>query len=183
MKKLILFSPFLAASAIVTIIMLLVYAAVQQSYRSSANDPQLQIAADISERLKTGGNIERYFGDTIDLERGLGWFAGLYESNGKTIRSSGYLDGVHPLFPKGVFEFARLNGEDVVTWQPRPGVRMATVVLHVNLPAVEYIVVGRSLREVESREHQLVLMVLISWLVSLGIIGIAFLIRFLGKTQ
>jgi hypothetical protein len=37
----------LAAAIIITVVMLLIYACVQQSYRSSANDPQLQIARDL----------------------------------------------------------------------------------------------------------------------------------------
>jgi len=41
----------LAAGIIITTIMLLIYACVQQSYRSSANDPQLQIARDLSNAL------------------------------------------------------------------------------------------------------------------------------------
>jgi hypothetical protein len=41
----------LAAIAIVTILCGLIYVSVQQSHRSVANDPQLQIARDISEGL------------------------------------------------------------------------------------------------------------------------------------
>ncbi len=41
----------LTAIIIITIILLTVYASVQQCYRTSANDPQIQIARDISNSL------------------------------------------------------------------------------------------------------------------------------------
>jgi hypothetical protein len=43
----------LVAAIIITGIILLVYACVQQVHRSSANDPQLQIARDLSAAISS----------------------------------------------------------------------------------------------------------------------------------
>ncbi len=48
---------YLSALAIVTIVIALVYAAVQQNYRMAANDPQVQIARDAAERLQHNGPV------------------------------------------------------------------------------------------------------------------------------
>ena len=49
---------YLAATAVVTIFAGFIYAAVQQTYRNTANDPQLQIARDMSEQLTDGKSID-----------------------------------------------------------------------------------------------------------------------------
>jgi len=43
--------------------------------------------------------------------------------NGNPIQSTGFLNGKMPQLLKGVFEFAKANGEDWVTWQPQRNVR------------------------------------------------------------
>jgi hypothetical protein len=51
----------------------------------------------------------------------------------------------------GVLDYVRKNGQDRVTWQPAPGVRMATVVVPYKNG---FVMAGRSLTEVEKRESQ-----------------------------
>ena len=46
------FIQHLSAIAIITIIMGLIYASVQQTYRSNADDPQIQIAHDLRDHLQ-----------------------------------------------------------------------------------------------------------------------------------
>ena len=48
------FSYFLLPMAIVTVLILLIYASVQQCYRTAANDPQIQMAGDIAAKLRKG---------------------------------------------------------------------------------------------------------------------------------
>ena len=48
----------LSALAIITIIMTLIYASVQQTYRSNANDPQMQIVNDLKNNLQEGKPIK-----------------------------------------------------------------------------------------------------------------------------
>src|SRR6185369_7271437 len=83
MKKLTTLN-YLVAAALVTVLMLLIYAAVQQGYRTGLNDPQVQMARDISLKLEEGRSIQPYFtADTIDINRSLSPFVVLYDAQGK----------------------------------------------------------------------------------------------------
>jgi|ERR1035438_656703 hypothetical protein len=163
----------ISAMAVITVILLLIYAAVQQTYRTNANDPQMQMARDIALHLKEGESTGPIFpADSIDISKSLSVFAVLYDNNLKSLKSSGFLHGNIPQPPAGVFDFARSHGEDAITWQPEPGVRMAMVLASVQSPNVSFVAVGRSLKEVEVREGNLLSMVIISWLICVGIIAI-----------
>ena len=165
---------YLAAIAIVTIFSAIIYVTVQQSYRSNANDPQLQIAGDIMSRLEGGKSIDQYMkDDTVDLAKSLSVFKVFYDSNSVPVRSTGLLDGKLPQLPKGVFDFARRNVENVFTWQPRSEVRVAMVLK--SMRGQGYVGVGRSLIEVEKREANLTTMVVTAWIVSLAVILFHFL--------
>jgi len=183
MKQILFFSSHLGAAAVATILVGLIYVTVQQAYRSGANDPQLEIAGDMHERIARGLSVQQYFSDSINLGHSLRAFAALYNAEGRVIQSSGFLDGRLPQLPAGVFDYAKSNGQYLVTWQPRSGVRMATVILPVDQAAAGYIVVGRSLREVEIREHNLVIEVFTCWLMIMGIITITGLLKFNSNPQ
>jgi len=161
----------LAAGIIITTVMLLIYACVQQSYRSSANDPQLQIARDLSTALSNGKASKQFPGaDTIDIAKSLAVFTALFDATGKPIQSTGLLDGKLPLPPAGIFEFASANMENVLTWQPRPGIRMAMVFEKINAPGQGFVAAGRSLQETEMKESNLVKMIGIAWAACLGVL-------------
>jgi len=162
---------YATAILIITILVGLVYVSVQQSHRSVANDPQLQIARDMSEQLKRNRPVDQLMaGDTIEISQSLAVFKSLYNSNGEPIQSTGLLDGTLPKVPKGVFDFTRANTENVLTWQPRRGVRIALVVESVDSPVISYVAVGRSLKEVEKRVSNLTTMLFIGWIICVGII-------------
>ena len=69
--------------AIITVIFGVIYATVQQSYRTAANDPQIQIARDINVKLHQGKPIENFFADTVDIAQSLSTFVALYDASGK----------------------------------------------------------------------------------------------------
>jgi hypothetical protein len=167
---------------VITIICGLIYAAVQQTYRTAANDPQLQMAKDITVALNKGGSPGSLFPkDTIEISESLATFITFYDKNGTPLRSSGLLFGKMPVPPKGVFDFTKKNGEDVLSWQPATGVRMALVMEAVHSNEVAFVAAGRSLMETEKRESNLVKMVMIGWFLCLGIIGIHWI--FSGRTD
>lgn len=176
---------YLAIVAIVTIFSAVIYVTVQQTYRSNANDPQLQVAGDMTNRLAEGKSIDHFMeGDTVDVSKSLSMFKVLYDSNKIAVRSTGLLDGKLPQLPKGVFDFARRNMENVFTWQPRSGVRVAMVLKAVNGAGAGFIGVGRSLIEVEKRESNLVTMVITAWIICLAVIFFHFLaISFFKRLQ
>ncbi len=176
--KRILFLNYSTAMVIITIITGILYAGVQQNYRTNANDPQVQIATDIATKIKSGKSMARFFTDSVDIESSLSPFVTLYDDHAQPIRSSGLLNGKIPQLPPGIFEFVKNRGEDRVTWQPRPGVRMAMVILRSNFSPVGYIAVGRSLNEIELREAGLSKMIMMSWAIMMGIMLVSGLIHY-----
>ena len=169
----------LAAAAITTIILAAVYATVQQAHRSGANDPQLQIAGDIGHKIKNEDIVSKWFsGDTIDISQSLSSFTALYNDKGEPVASTGLLNGRMPSLPKGVFDVANKNGENVFTWQPQTGVRVAVVLQSLRSSSYSFVAVGRSLVEVEKREENLRWIVLISWLLCIGVIMFHWIIIF-----
>jgi hypothetical protein len=156
-----------AALALVTIILLTVYTAVQQSYRLSANDPQIQIAQNAVGVLN-GGMVPQLLGsDRVNMRTSLAPFLMVFDQQGKVVGSSATLDDAVPSLPNGVLKEVSKKGEDRITWQPVAGVRIAAVIMKYNSG---YVLSGRSLQEVERRETQLLLMIFAAWTVSVVVI-------------
>jgi len=159
------------AAAICSILILLVYATVQQNYRGNANNPQVELTTDIANRLNRMASIEPFFtGDTIDLENSLGAFVVLYDATGQPLRSNAVFKGSAPQLPRGVFEFVQNNGEERVTWQPERGTRIAMVVRRESHGEIAFVAAGRSLRETEDKEKNLRKMIIATWVVCMGLI-------------
>jgi hypothetical protein len=148
----------------------LVYAAVQQALRESANDPQIQMAEDAANAF-AAGTVPQSLAPaaTIDIGRSLAPFLIFYDDSGKVLASSASLHGELPSPPHGVFEYVRQHSEERVTWQPEPGVRIASVIVRVNGPQYGFVLAGRSLREVEKREARLMTQAGAGLLFTLGI--------------
>ncbi|MEO6491068.1 MAG: hypothetical protein ABIO04_14085 [Ferruginibacter sp.] len=162
---------YLAALIIVSVVMLLLYTVMQQSYRTGLNDPQIQIARDISFKLSQGQSAHSLLGDdTIDAAKSLSPFIVLYDLSGRALLSNGVLAGKLPQLPLGVFETARSNDEHDVSWQPKKGVRIAMVIEKSNALPIGFVAVGRSMREVENRTANMRSMVLIAWIICVSII-------------
>ena len=171
------FVPHFAAVMIVTVLCGLIYVTVQHSHRSAANDPQLQIALDLKDAIENNRPTVKWMSeDSVEISKSLTVFKIFYNTNGEPMQSTGFLDGQLPRIPKRVFDFTAKCKEDVLTWQPRAGVRMAMVLEAVNSQQIPFVAVGRSLKEVEKRESALVTMVLVAWLVCVGIVLLHFLL-------
>lgn len=133
---------------------LLVYVTVQQSLRSGANDPQIQMAEDLARAIERGEPVERALpAGHVDVARSLAPFAIVYDAAGKPVAGNGTLHDRLPTPPDGVFRFVRENGEDRVTWMPEPTVRLAAVVLRSAANGGGFVLAARSLREVERRQR------------------------------
>ncbi len=160
---------YLCIFAFVSVVFLTIYAAVQQDYRQSANDPQIQIAEDAAASLDGGGAFQSVILPTrIDIATSLSVFTTVFNDAGQPIGSSGYLNGEMPTLPSGVFNYVRSHGEDRFTWQPEKGVRDAVVVTKYS---GGFVLAGRSLREVEKRESALLAEVFVGWLISVAVVA------------
>jgi len=167
------------ATIIITIILLIVYASVQQVHRSSANDPQIQIARDLSYQLSKGKPIDHLMPmDTIDIAQSLAVFTEVFDKRGNPLQTTGYLNGRMPQPQPGIWKFTNANNEDALTWQPQSNVRMAMVFEKIMAPGEGFVAVGRSLKETEMREGNLVKMVSMAWIACSMILLIHFLLQF-----
>jgi hypothetical protein len=147
---------WLVTAAASTVLCLLVYASTQQVLSQTANDPQIQIAEDAANALSKGNDVSKLLSSKkVDISQSLSPFIIVYNSNGNPIASGGTLHGRIPAPPRGVFDHAKVNGENRLTWQPERGVRIASVIVSYNGNNPGFVLVGRSLRETEVRESQM----------------------------
>lgn len=152
-------------AAIVTGLSGLLYASVQQDLRQSANDPQIQMAEDTAAKLADGQQVQNVVpAEKVDIANSLAPYIIVFDATGKPIASSVQLNGQTPTIPSGVFDYVRQNGEDRITWQPQSGVRSAIVVTQFKGPNSGFVLAGRSLREVEIREDDIMHLILLGWI-------------------
>jgi hypothetical protein len=159
----------LPLAVVVTGLCGLVYLTAQQILRMNANDPQIQLVQDTAAALAGGTST----GDLlptqpVDIAASLSPFLVVYDSSGKPVAGNGTLHGHLPEIPSGIFQYVDQKGEDRVTWQPEPGVRVAAVVVRCAGEQPGFVMAGRSLREFEERVDQLGTIVVIAWLVILA---------------
>ena len=142
----------------------LIYAAGQQVYRQSLNDPQVQITEDTAARIAAGASASSTVPKAaIDIAASLSTFVVVYDASGKPIAASGLLDGKVPVPPPGVFAYASSNNEDRLTLEPQTGVRIAAVV--VAIPQGKgFVLAGRNMRAVEARIGDFGTMMLLGWM-------------------
>jgi hypothetical protein len=155
------FKAWLPFAVIIVIFSGLIYAAVQQNYRTGANDPQIQVAEDISTAISTGQAAPGAIvpaNPTVDMTQSLSTFVIIYTATGTPIGGSVALDGKIPSLPAGVTDYTLLRGQDRFTWEPKPGVRIAAVLNHFNGAIPGFVLAGRSLKEVEIRQNSLTVM-------------------------
>jgi len=147
------FKSWLPLAVVIVAMCGLVYLTVQQVLRQGANDPQIQLSEDFAASLTSSKAPSGEFpAQQVEISTSLAPFVMIFDDNGKVLVSNALLDGKTPQYPVGVFDYVRQHGQDRVTWQPREGVRHATVVTRYSGPAgLGFVMAGRSLREVEER--------------------------------
>lgn len=175
----------LVLAAIATGVALALYAIPQQVLRQSLNDPQIQMAGDLAATLERfgvndglkQGALPAFGGKgNIDMARSLSPFLIVYNDEGQPVASNAQLDGQIPAPPKGVFDYVRQHGQERVSWQPvlssAHGVRIAAVIQRVQGSQPGFVLAGRNMREVETREQQVAQMAGLTWLGMLGVIAV-----------
>jgi hypothetical protein len=162
---------FLPAAAALTIAAGIAFLAVQQDLRIGANDVPQQLAEDAVAALDSGADPTTVVtASPVAIDTSLAPFVVVYGPDGGVLATDGTLDGRPPALPSGVLRSAKDTGRDTVTWQPRAGVRVATVAIPW---AGGTVVAGRSLRAIESRIESIQLLALLGWLAGLVVIGAA----------
>jgi hypothetical protein len=148
--------------------------------RQGTNDPQIAMATDLVAVLERGdlvatlqqGALPAVTGGSgaVDIARSLSPFVILYDDQGHTLASQALLDGKAPVPPAGIFNYVRSHNEDRFSWQPRRGVRIAAVIQRVNGEHPGFVLAGRNMREVESREALVGQLAGLTWIGMLGVI-------------
>jgi len=171
------FKAWLGFAAIITLACGIIYVTVQQNFRLSANDPQIQMAQDAAIAIDKGADPKNLAGTNAPLEisTNLSPFLVVYDPSGNLVAGGATLNGKPLKIPQGVIDYIRKNGRDAASWQPEPGVRQAMV--GVSTAKRDYIVVaGRSLGPTEERIGRLGEQVAFGWVMSLiGLLVVAFL--------
>lgn len=153
-------------ASVATALSLMIYMAVHQVGRQTADDPQVQLARDASAELASGIPSESVVGNgQVKLETSLAPWITVVDEKGEIVGSSARLRGELRTVPTGVLDHARSSGEERVTWQPEKGVRMATVIVHDRNGG--FVVAGRSLQESEARTLMYGRLMLTGWLLTL----------------
>ena len=157
---------WLSAAAILVIIFSTIYTVVQQAQRSDANYPQIQLAEDTAAALNGGARPASLVNGRVNLADSLAPFVVIYTRSSQVVAGSGYLEDHIPCPPLGVLKAAQGKDYSAVTWQPRPGVRLAAVTVSANN---YYVVSGRSLKQVETNENQTFILAFSGGLLSLAV--------------
>jgi hypothetical protein len=155
--------------AIITAIFLTIYTVGQQVLRQSAYDPQIQMVEDATVSLASGSAVPADFmpvsRQLFDMSQSLAPFTMIFDGSGVPLESSATLAGEAAVPPAGTFDYAKLHGENRFTWQPAVGARFAVVLKYYAAGSKSgFVLVGRSLREVEIRNEKILEIVALAWL-------------------
>src|ERR1700681_2273093 len=128
------------------------YTAVQQSLRLSLNDPQWQIAQDTAYKLTQGASPASVLpNNTVDESKSLAPFVTIVDNNIHVLASSGRIGDSIPLPPPSAFPDAQKRGDNWFTWQhDNNTVRDAAVIVPYQGPHTGYVLVARSMSQVEN---------------------------------
>jgi hypothetical protein len=157
-----------AAIAITTLLFGTVYVVAEQLDRLSANDAPLRLASQVASEIRGGQSATLSAQPHVDLSRSLAPFVVVEDAQGQSTAGSGFLDGSLVSLPNPVLQDAAKNGRADVTWQPRGGLRFATVTLRVG---DRFVTAGQSLAPSDDRDSSLRLTVVFSWLAAMLILA------------
>ncbi len=158
MKTFLRFLPF---AIVITALSGLIFVAAQQDLRLSANEPQAGLAEDGIVHIERADPLITVVpSGYVDPERSTSPFVIVYDQTGAVLDSNLYTPLPTP--PTGMFAYAQVHGEDRVTWQPSGDLRIAAV-LEYDPTSGDFVLGGRSVREVEVRESGMLSLVFCGW--------------------
>ncbi|MQC26608.1 MAG: hypothetical protein DWG76_04050 [Chloroflexi bacterium] len=85
---------------VLTLMVGLLYASVQQVHRSGADDPQIQMAEDAAKRLNARESIQDIVPvGEVEISESLAPFLNFYDADGQAVAGNGLLHGSLPDYP------------------------------------------------------------------------------------
>ncbi len=166
-KTLAQYGKLLAWLMTLTILFGTMYGLVQQQNRLTANDMPTMLATEAA-RLINGGLDASTVGNSSpqDISTTRVPFIIVYDKKGKSVGGSGYLDKKLAQIPLGVLQHATAIKPNAVTWQPKSGVRLATVTVATKN---NYVVGAQSLKATEDRDSTLLKLTALGYGLSLAV--------------
>jgi hypothetical protein len=154
-------SLFIPVALGLTAVSAVTYIEEQQILRQSANEPQRSLAYHALVRLQQGSTPATVAaGDTVVIEVDPSVWIMVTDAVGRPIAGTGQLHNALPMLPAGIYDVARTDQIDILTWQPEQGVRQAIVALKA---PDGFIVSGRSLVWTEWQEDLLTKQAMLGW--------------------
>jgi hypothetical protein len=160
----------------------LIFYGIRQNDRGLAYDPLIQPSEYYAKLISNGEAAPEAIvpsEPTQDLGSSVDTFLVIVDDSGKSIGSSLTIGKKLPEVPAEVLDKAKQTGQNLAAWRPQDGPKIAAVITRYTGQASGYTVVGKSLREVEKREKQLLLATGIAALAALVLSLLA--TRFLAK--
>lgn len=153
-----------------TLVLGAAYAMVQQSTRLAADNLPLTTAESVRYSLVRGAEPKDVIPTVkTDLSSDSSAFVIITDSTRHILASSTMLSGKTPLPPSGVFEYTKTHGTDHFTWEPAPGVRLATRVLSYSSSlGGGFIIAGQSLKQTEDRINTYTALAVAAWVAVVG---------------
>lgn len=148
-----------------------IYVVAQQMERAGADDAPERLASQVAAELSSGSTRTVDDAAPVELNGSLTPFVVVVNRAGVVTHGTATLDGQDISLPAGVVATARSAGRDAVSWQPREGLRFATIEIAVGSRVV---IAGQSLAPSESRTDRLTVLIAIAWFVTslLAVAGI-----------
>lgn len=161
---------WLAIMGVSTLMIGASYAMAQQATRLNADDAPLSAAQTAKQELQSGSSAKDVVPSLkTNLREDVSTFVIVTDNSQHVLAGSAVLDNKTPLPPKGVFDFTSIHGSDHFTWEPSPGVRIATrVIKYGSSPNNGFIIAGQSLQPYEERISTYTWIALAAWLASLA---------------
>jgi hypothetical protein len=180
---------WIPSALILTLVFFFGGMAISQVYRTSADDPQVQYVEEIGNYLSTkDSDPKNVTGDQkIDPAKSLSPFVIIFNNDRKTVTSSADFEGGTPIPASSKFSkinksylFGLLKNEGQVrfSWGLNSKVRVAAVLSSYQVEGKDagYILVGRSLKEVDGRILYSIVTLAIGWLISCLVTFLYFLL-------
>lgn len=162
-----LLQAYLPWAIVITLVMGTIFGASQQAIRLAANDPQIQVAEDVSGAISQGQPIPPSPKSMVDAKLSLSPFVSIFGDDKAPVYWNAQLNDKAPTPPAGTFDYVKDHGQNRFTWQPASGERFAAVLLRYGGEKPGYVMVARSLRESELRIKKLGIDILIAWAVTM----------------
>jgi hypothetical protein len=176
---------WLALAGSSTILILTAYTLVQQDTRLGVNDLPITTAQTIMQSLDNGAEPRDVLPVVqTDLRTDSTVFAVITDATEHVLASSAKLDGQSSLPPAGTFAYTKEHGSDHFTWEPKPGVRLATYITkYGHSPNNGFIVTGQSLKQAEDRISTYGWLALAAWLATIAWVSLVLLIPVATKKR